>query len=638
MDTYTGAREREARYKALLDSVPDVLALLDHDGCITFVTGAVERITGYSASDLLGRQAFEQVHPRDLGRVRAAFVEMLATPDGPVSVQYRSRHRNGSWRRSEAIAVNRLNDPAIRAIVVTYRDAQERVSTPELAGRHRIYESVFEDAGIGIAYTDVDGRFLTANRWLCDALGYSREEFQALDFAAIWHPDELRKDTAGRTGVLDGARDSYTCERRCRRKDGHYLRVNVTITVHREISNEPPHFILVIEELTQRTPLDEQLRQSRKMEAVGRLAGGIAHDFNNLLTAIVGFAELALKALSPMHPVRADVEQIRAAGESATSLTHQLLAFSRQQVLAPHVIDLNEVVSGIVPLLSRLIDEHIDVQWHLDPALDAVFADSTQLEQVVLNLALNARDAMPDGGTLAIETSNAVVDGTSYVAMAISDTGVGMDDAVKEHLFEPFYTTKHVGKGTGLGLATVYDIVNQSGGRIRVHSEVGHGTTFRIFLPRARHSGPERLVSTADPAMLGGRESVLIVEDQREVRSVTAEVLRRHGYDVMEAANGAAAVAVAAGRRVDLLLTDAVMPGMGGRTLANRLRPERAGMHVLYMSGYANTGTGQREFVDPAAAFIQKPFTPEVLLRKVREVLDTPRPEVVQTSGDTNNP
>jgi len=506
------------------------------------------------------------------------------------------------------------------------RDTTRRRAEAALAERERIYQSTFDGALIGIAHTSPDGRFIVVNRRLCTLLGYTQEEFTAMNFAAISHPDEVGQDLDARTRLLEGAIESYSREKRYRRKDGTYFWANLTVSVHRELSGEPAHFIAVIEDLTQRKLLEQQARQAHKMEAIGRLAGGIAHDFNNLLTAIVGFADLTLKQLDAADAARHDVEEIYAAGTSAAALTQQLLAFSRQQILEPHVVDLNGVVSRMRPLLSRLIGEHIELQWRLPTPLDPVFADPGQLEQVVLNLALNARDAMPEGGTLTIETADAAFDGT-HVMLAISDTGIGMDERTKEHLFEPFYTTKEVGKGTGLGLATVYGIVKQSGGAIRVYSEAGLGTTIKILLPRAERT--EEVVTPTQPpaAMPQGSETVLVVEDQREVLSVTAETLRRHGYDVLEAANGDDALDAASARsRIDLLLTDAVMPRMSGRELAERLLRRQPSACVLYMSGYTDSGVERRELVDPCAAFIQKPFAPNVLLQKVREVLDEHAP------------
>jgi signal transduction histidine kinase len=385
-----------------------------------------------------------------------------------------------------------------------------------------------------------------------------------------------------------------------------------------------------------RRSLEDQLVQSRKMEAVGRLAGGVAHDFNNLLTAILGYSNLVLEELEPGHPARADVEHMRRAGESAAALTRQLLAFSRKQVLQPQVLDLNQVVRRAQGLLHRLIGEHIALATTLDPGLDRVNADPGQLEQVILNLALNARDAMIGGGTLSIETANVVLDEAfasrhdgampgAHVMLAVSDTGVGMDDETQTRIFEPFFTTKRRGEGTGLGLSTVYGIVKQSGGSIWVYSEPGHGTTFRVYFPSAAQvERPPVMAAHTDG--LAGSETILLAEDQPEVRSIACAVLRRYGYTVLEAGDGAEALAIVGRHRqkIHLLLSDVVMPSMSGPELARLVQAEQPGIRVLYASGYTDDAIVRHGVLDPGVAFLQKPFTPSALLRKIREMLDAP--------------
>ncbi len=400
------------------------------------------------------------------------------------------------------------------------------------------------------------------------------------------------------------------------------------------------HVLGVATEITQRKALETQLVQAQKMEAIGRLAGGLAHDFNNLLTAMLGSADLLLEMLGPEHPGREDVATVREAALRAAELTRQLLAFSRQQVLTPRVLDLNALVAGVEKILRRLIGEDIALHTTLAPALGAVRADPSQLEQVVMNLAVNARDAMPHGGKLTIETANVELDDAyahehppvtpgRYLLLAVSDTGTGMDAKTKARLFEPFFTTKERGKGTGLGLSTVYGIVKQSGGYIWVYSEPGHGTTFKIYLPRV-----EGKVETAAPAPApapsgsrGGSETVLVVEDHGDVRRLTHKVLESRGYTVLVAANGPEALRVAAQHTgpIQLLVTDVVMPGMSGREVGLLLAPQRPEMRVLYLSGYADESIVHHGVLEPGLAFLQKPFTPEGLARKVRDVLDSPQ-------------
>ena len=389
-------------------------------------------------------------------------------------------------------------------------------------------------------------------------------------------------------------------------------------------------------DVTERQQLEMHLRQAQKMEAIGRLAGGVAHDFNNLLTAIVGFGEIASAQLDPGHPACADLEEVLTAARSATSLTRQLLAFSRMQMLQPQILDLNAVVARLEGLLRRTIGDDIRLITRLDPHVGRVSADPGQIDQVVMNLAVNARDAMPHGGTITIATEDVTLDrayvdthpGSTagpQVMIAISDTGAGIPEGVKARLFEPFFTTKEQGRGTGLGLATVYGIVKQSGGFIWVDTELGRGTTFRIYLPRAARAAdePRPTVPTAE----GGSETILLVEDQDRVRAVARATLARNGYVVLQAGNGEEAIRVAAahGSPIDLLVTDVVMPGMNGRDLARALVGQQPNLRVLFTSGYTDHAIVRDGVIEPGLHFLPKPFSPGGLLREVRLTLDAPR-------------
>jgi two-component system, cell cycle sensor histidine kinase and response regulator CckA len=392
----------------------------------------------------------------------------------------------------------------------------------------------------------------------------------------------------------------------------------------------------IARDVTDERELEQRLIQSQKMEGVGRLAGGIAHDFNNLLTAIQGYGALLLTELPASDSRRENVEEILKAGERATSLTRQLLAFSRRQVLEPRVLDLNEVVRSVARMLSRLIGENIELSTSTAPDLGRVLADPGQIEQVILNLAINARDAMPRGGKLTIETVNARLEAGhwgrdfparsgDYILLAVSDTGVGMPPEIQAHIFEPFFTTKARGEGTGLGLATVYGIVKQSGGYIWAYSEPGSGSTFKVYLPRV--DAPLPAAEPARPAASSrGSETILLVEDEKEVRALVEKLLRLQGYRVISAANPADAIRAVEGEQgtIHLLVTDVVLPGLSGRDLAAQITKRRPGLPVLFVSGYTDDAIVRHGVLEPGVHFLQKPFTPAQLGKKIREILDGP--------------
>jgi nitrogen-specific signal transduction histidine kinase len=396
-------------------------------------------------------------------------------------------------------------------------------------------------------------------------------------------------------------------------------------------ANAVENVILIERELAK----EEQLRQAQKMESIGTLAGGIAHDFNNLMTAVTGYSELALRSLGPDDKLRPKLEVIKSAGERAAALTRQLLAFSRKQMLQPKVLDLNSVVTGIAQMLPRVIGEHIDLRFRLGDPLGQIKADPSQIEQVLMNLAVNASDAMPKIGCLTIETRNVHLTGKlgrsgltvepgHYVMMAVSDTGTGIDEETQSHIFEPFFTTKDVGKGTGLGLSTVYGIVKQSGGGLWVYSEPGRGTTFKIYLPRVDEISESESFEDVSAEVPRGQETVLLVEDEEVVRNLSREILETYGYSVLVAANGKEGLRASEefDGRIDLVITDVIMPLMGGPEMTENLRITRPDARVLFMSGFTDDAIVHHGVLDDGVSFLQKPFSLEALASKAREVLD----------------
>ena len=494
------------------------------------------------------------------------------------------------------------------------------------------YRSLVQSSVYGIYRSSLEGRFLDVNPALIAMLGYeSPEQVLLLDpekdvFAQADEHARLN-DEFRRSGRLDGI------EVKWKRKDGSVITVRIS---GRAVSSadEPADVLEAIaEDVTDRRALEDQFRQSQKMEAVGRLAGGVAHDFNNLLMVISGYAEVILNQVNPSDTLHEKGKAIQLAADRATTLTRQLLAFSRKQLLELKVVDVNAIVQDMERLLRPLIGENIELITMLAPQAAHTRADAGQLEQVIMNLVVNAKDAMPAGGRLTIRTEQVTVDEHhrrgqhfirigNYVTLSVSDTGTGMDRETQSRIFEPFFTTKEKGKGTGLGLSTVYGIVKQSGGYVIVQSELGRGSTFHIYLPMVQGVSEQQSVSAPDPT-LGGTETILLVEDEDSVRQLVRDTLSAKGYQVLEAENGEAGVAAAAGHngKIDLVITDVVMPGMGGREMVKELFHSRPGTKVLYLSGYTEDAIISDGSIEKGTAFLQKPFTLQSLSRKVREVL-----------------
>ena len=539
----------------------------------------------------------------------------------------------------------RLTLFVVLAALICWFTAALRASQESLRHSEMNFRSLVTNAPYGICRCDSSGQLLDANPALLAMLGYSSAE----DLVGT-HLGALYADTQQWFELADYLRSSATFNGlivEWRRQDGTATVVRVS---GRAVSNggKGRTFELFAEDVTERRALEQQLRQSQKMEAVGRLAGGIAHDFNNLLMVISGYSEFLLDRLGPDPALRGPAQEIASAAVRATSLTRQLLAFSRKQMLAPKILDLNSVVTENLKMLTRMIGEDVDLVMVPAAGLGTIRADAGQVEQVIMNLAVNARDAMPSGGKLTIETSNVSLDEEyarfhaplrpgNYVMLAISDTGAGMDTETQSHIFEPFFTTKGP-KGTGLGLSTVYGIVKQSGGYIWVYSEPGKGTTFKIYLPRVAEAteSPAVVALPAEAvAAEPGTETILLVEDEANLRYLARQYLEKQGYRVIEAADGAVAMQIAVAHEgvIHLLLTDVIMPGMNGRELAQRISEIRPNVKVLYMSGYTENVIGRNGTLDAGVRLLQKPFTLRDLKSKVREVLEsTPSsPEVAMS-------
>ena len=504
--------------------------------------------------------------------------------------------------------------------------ARRRAAEIALERSQARYRAIIDATFDGVLVAE-DGVIREANSGIARMFGYDGSAMHGM-------PVRELIDDGSASGFAERMRSGSegTDEFVGRRKDGSLIIVESVL----KIQDEGASHLLVaaMRDITVQRRLERQMRQVQKMEAVGQLAGGVAHDFNNLLTVITGYSEIMLSDLPAGDRRRDDLEEIRSAAESAASLTRQLLAFSRLQVLEPKVINLNTVVTDLERMLARLIGEDITLHTRLAPDLHRVKADPGQVEQVIVNLVINARDAMPSGGSLTIETVNADMDTSStseysvvkagnYVMLSVTDTGLGMTEEVRQRVFEPFFTTKGVGKGTGLGLSTVYGIVKQSDGYVWVYSEPGKGTTFKVYFPAT--AAPADAPRLSSPALitLRGTETVLLAEDAGGVRSLVRGLLREHGYTVIDTPDGPAALAAAAAHNgaIDMLLSDMVMPRMSGRQLANALVEQRPGTRVLFMSGYTNHALVQSDLLGPGEALIQKPFAPEALLRKIREVL-----------------
>jgi PAS domain S-box-containing protein len=619
-----------------MDSAVNGMAILDTEGKFVYVNSAFARMIGNTTREaMLGKSWRDVSNPQNVAPVESEIREAVKQHGkwfGPLTLH----HSNGKVVRAE-MAVTTLPDGG--TICVSH-DITERVSEQRARAETEIkYRTLIEQvAAISyIAELGTHGQWLYVSPQIETILGYTTEEW--LIASRDWllrvppedHPILITAEERSARG------EPFQAEYRIMRKDGETIWVSDSAVVVRGSDSHPVMEGLIVD-ITDRKLLEDQLQQARKMEAVGRLAGGVAHDFNNLLTIIKGYVEMALHRCLDRPELHSDIRRIEEAADRAVTLVRQLLAFSRKQVLRPKILDLNTIVLNLDQLLRRLMGENIEMKTLASKDVGAIKADPGQIEQVIMNLVVNARDALPNGGRILIETSNVDLDSSytrdhavvvpgPYVLLAVTDTGIGMTNDTITHIFEPFYTTKESGRGTGLGLSTVYGIVKQSGGYIWVYSELGKGTTFKVYLPRVKDAvqdspAPELLASAARK----GHETILLVEDEPDLRELTQMVLSERGYTVIEASSPAEAERQAGnnGAEIHLLLTDVVMPGISGRELAKRLTGRFPNLRVMYMSGYTYNVIAQDGTLEEGISFLQKPFTPQTLTEKVREALDRP--------------
>ena len=713
--SYKKIQESEERFRSLSSNSPDIIYTIGNDGAFTYVNPAWERILGHPTEEVIGRFFIQFVKPEEVPKYKKIFKETRDQKKTVRDLTGTILHQNGSERYFSLSAAPNLDaEGKVIGVVGTFKDITDRQLAEEALQYRVNLEKLITSISthfINLASEDINpeinlalkqigsfaetdrsfifkfiesgGRVENTHLWCAEGIAVPHtllEETPVPDLP--WFYNKINRQEV--VSIPDVARLPPEAEAEKKAFSSRGIKSLLCVPMvyggnligflgfdssgkEKDWSEEVVALLTIIGEIFahalerlwvegEKKKLEEQLRQSQKMEAIGRLAGGVAHDFNNMLTGIIGYADLLLLSLTRDHPLIGKVEEIKKAGKRAASLTQQLLAFSRKQMLQPKVLDLNLVVNDLKKMLQRLIGEDIELETHLEPSLFRVKVDPNQMGQVLMNLVVNARDAMVRGGKIAIETANVVLDqaygrkkGVSlqpgpYVLLEVRDSGAGMDPETRSHIFEPFFTTKELGKGTGLGLSTVYGIIKQSGGYIWVDSQPECGTTFQIFLPQAEGESALKESPSHSPLLFHGSETILIVEDNELVRNLTSEALKQYGYRVIEAPGGEPALQIIREykEKIDLLLTDVVMPGLNGRELADQVLSLRPGIKVLYMSGYSDNAIVQHGVLTPGLAFIEKPFSPETLAEKVRQVIHSspspknPPPPALGATASTN--
>jgi len=628
-------RKSNSKFSGVVQISEDAIITTDETHRITLFNPGAEKIFGYPAEEVIGKPV-HLLLPERYRAMHAAHVKaFLASDDSLRAMSERTMIyglRNGGREFPAEASIAKFRAGSETVLTVRLRDISQSLQAEKGLRQLAAIVDSSEDA---IISQSLDGVITTWNSGAEKLFGYAAAEIIGLN-ASILLPPKLREELSRQVEqVKQGA--CWRGETVRVRKDGRHIEVGLSISLLKGEKGTVPGLSIIARDITERKRLEEQLRQSQKMEAVGRLAGGVAHDFNNLLSVIVGYGYLIHANTTPDQPAHSSAQEIMAAAGRAGALTRQLLAFSRKQVLQPEVLELNSVLKEMDQMLPRLIGEDIDLRIVHGQNLRRVELDPVQIEQVIMNLVVNSRDAMPNGGKLTIETGNASFDQWDathhgvppgdYVMLAVSDTGEGIDEKTQKLIFEPFFTTKEPGKGTGLGLSTVYGIVAQAKGHISLYSEPGNGTTFKIYFPATAAAAAEQPAVYASKPALCGTETVLVVEDSELLRNLVAQFLRDSGYKVLIASDGQQALKIADewSGLIDLLLTDVIMPVLGGQELAAKLSAKYPKLTVLFMSGYTDSALLHQGAIEDGKSFLQKPFSPDLLLLRVREALDRTR-------------
>jgi len=619
-----------ATLSAALEACPESLAVVEHSR-VVYANSAFAGLFGYTANSEILNHSLAELLAEDrlcahLGSEDIAVSDRTAC--GYPGCRFEGRRRDGTLLAMEA-SCQRFHSQGHHYLIMTARDVSQPERRRLVRESERRFRSIFDASALGIAHCTLEARIVESNGALERMLGYDHAELRGMHFQDFLHPEDLSGGLERFAEMVSGEREHYQLELRYRRKDRSQGSARLTVSLVRGPDQRPEFAIVMVEDVTQQKQAEQQLRDAQKMEAIGRLVGGVAHDFNNLLTGIMLYCDLLMGGLKNDSRLYHHAEEIRLASEHGAALIRQLLAVARQQVVEPRVLCLNEVVAAMRNLLARLIGENVELVADLSPDLGSVRIDPTQAQQIILNLVLNARDAMPQGGRVTLQTRNCSKadrraggrGGTSnWVQFSVVDDGCGMQPDVAARLFEPFFTTKPPGKGNGLGLITVQNAVKQCGGSIRVESEPGTGTSVIILLPIVEAGANSPLPPPVSSA--SGPETVLVVEDDTAVRRSMQRLLTDHGYTVLLAENGSEALNICRSRagRIHLLLADMVLPGMNGQQVAQQARLLRPDMQVLYASGYSHTSATETGGCEPLVIF-RKPFTGTELLNKVRETL-----------------